>query len=141
MVAVEPEGMKPVTPSGDELLQLKVVPVKAEVRITGCVGEPLQTVCVSGLLVTVASGFTVSLTVDTAAGHGPKGSLVVSVTTATPDAMVGVNCEVSEPGWVKVPEGELQVAEEAPPDIEPFSEMVEPAHTLTGDPALATAGG
>ena len=76
-----------------------------------------------------------------AAGHTVEGTLVVKVTTAKPEGMVGVNTVVKALTGLKVPDGELQVAEVAEPPIVPVSVMVPPAQTLAGAPALTVAGG
>ena len=64
---------------------------------------------------------TVTLAVDTAAGQGPAGTLVASVTVAVPDVMFGVNVVVSVLVGLKVPCPELHVAEVAFPPIVPVS--------------------
>ena len=57
-----PLAGKLITPLGELPLQVYVVPVKDDVRLTALVAEPLQTVCIKGLLVIVGIGFTVTVT-------------------------------------------------------------------------------
>lgn len=106
-----------------------------------CVGKSLQTVCVSGILVIIAKGFIVSLTIETNAGQGPAGSLVVSVTTAMPEGMDGVKRVAKLFAGLKLPSGELQVADEAPPEMVPVISAEEPAQIVTAGPALTPGVG
>ena len=78
---------------------------------------------------------------EVAAGQTVDGTFVVKVTTAKPDAIVGVNMVVNEFVGLNVPDGELHVAEVAEPPIVPVSVIVPPAQTLPGAPALSVAGG
>ena len=93
------------------------------------------------MVVTVGMGLTVMLIDDVAAGHTVEGTFVVNVTTAKPDEIVGVNMVVKALVGLKVPEGELQVAEVAEPPMVPVSVTVPPAQTLAVAPALSVAGG
>lgn len=86
-------------------------------------------------------GFTVTLTLAAAAGHTVEGTFVVKVTTAKPEAIVGVKMVVNALVGLKVPEGELHVAEVAEPPIVPVNVIVAPAHTLAGGVMLTVAGG
>ena len=104
------------------------------------VAAPEQIVCDKALVIT-GTAFTVTFTVALTAGHGPGGSSVVNVTTAVPDEMFGVNCVVSAVGLLKVPEGELHIAEVAAPEIVPVSVTLPPAQTVAGEPAFTTAFG
>ena len=92
-------------------------------------------------MVTVGIGLTVILIDEVAAGQTVEGTFVVNVTTAKPDAIVGVNMVVKALVGLNVPEGELQVAEVAEPPMVPVSVTVPPAQTLAGAPALSVAGG
>ena len=92
-------------------------------------------------MVTVGIGLTVILIEALAAGQTVDGTLVVKVTTAKPEAIVGVKIVVKALVGLKVPEGEDQVAEVAEPPIVPVSVIVPPAQTLPGAPALTVAGG
>ena len=75
------------------------------------------------------SGFTVITTVLVAAGHGPVGSLVVRVTLAVPEVMVGVKVLLREVLFPNVPWLEPHVEDVALPPIEPFNVTICPAQT------------
>jgi hypothetical protein len=117
------------------------VPPTPDVSTMPGVEAPLHIVCSKGLVVTVGIGLTVTLTLVVAAGQTVDGTLVVKVTTAKPEAIVGVNIVVNALVGLKVPEGELQVSEVADPPIVPVRVMVEPAQTLAGGVILTVAGG
>ena len=53
-----PLAVKPETPAVAEAVQVKVVPLTLEVRVTSVVLAPEQMVCVNGELVIVGNGFT-----------------------------------------------------------------------------------
>ena len=59
-IVLVPLAVKPLTPAVPVAVQAKVAPATLEVKVTKLVELPEQIVCVSGVLLTVGFGLTVT---------------------------------------------------------------------------------
>jgi hypothetical protein len=130
-----PNNVPPVAAS----YQLMVVP-PALVADMVTVPAPHR-VALTGDEGATGKGFTVTITVDVAAVHGPvpSGSFVVKVSVTFPLAMEGVYVDVSDVGLENVPLGADQVVVVALPPIVPARDTILPAQIVCAVPALTVA--
>jgi hypothetical protein len=124
-------------PPDEALYQSIAVPAALDadnVTVPGPHRDPLM-----GFVGAAGLGFTVIVTVDVTAGHGPEGSFVVNVSVTAPPAILGVYVDVSEVGLENVPLDAVQVALVALPPIVPANVIVPPAQTACIGPAFTVA--
>jgi hypothetical protein len=93
------------------------------------IGSELQTVKLVPAS-TIASGFTVIITVPEAEPQGPEGSLVVKVNVTVPEVIAGVYVAFRSEVLEKLPLVALQVADEALPPIDPLSTIFPSLHMV-----------